>query len=106
MPIAFEQNVQTKQLALCSKGNQICKFFKNKIGSLRAHNFPDIGIKKKNLSHLIKIMSQESGIMGEIHYFTKMFLTKFEEKSQSFRLKQDLQKLMGGSPNPCRVKGN
>ena len=54
MPIAFEQNVQTKQLALCSKGNQICKFFKNKIGSLRAHNFPDIGIKKKKSQPLDK----------------------------------------------------
>ena len=44
------------------------KFLKNKFGSLRAHDFPDISIlkKKKNLDHLIKIMSREPGVMGVI----------------------------------------
>ena len=69
------------------------KVLKNKTGSLRVPNSCHQHFEKKNLGHLIKIMSQEPRVMGGIYYFTKMFLNKFEEKSRSFRLKQDLQKL-------------
>ena len=76
-----------------------CKLFKNKIGSLRLQNFPDISILKKKITWskatLLKPCYESQGSWKVCIILLKMFLSKFE-KSHNVSHSKKLTKTNGG----------